>query len=882
MSIRRIISRRLRSLFRRRMVESEMEDELALHFEMAVAEREAGGMSPRAARAEALREFRGQDGAREMYRDARGAAWIDRLVQDARYAVRTLLATPAFTLVIVATLALGIGANSAIFSVVHAVILRELPYAAPDRLVMVWETDRDSGTERESASVPDYFDFRERARSFEELAAFRLAPMNRTGDGAPQRVWSARVSGEFLHTMGITPMMGRDFVPAEMVAGGPPAVLVGERYWRSQLGGDPAVLGRTLRLDDSLFTIIGVLPARVRFPGEAVELWAIDQLTPASGPRFRHQTSVVGRLAPHASLESAQREMTAIAAELEAEYPQSNTSRGVYVEPLEDALLGNVRPALLLLLAAVGVVLLIACVNAANLLLARRAARAREIAVRTALGAGRSRLVQQLVVESAFLAGAAAVVGITLSVLGVRALLAIAPDSLPRAGEIAVSVPVLAVTLGISAVVAVVFGLLPAAGGGTVDPAEALATASGRTSSGSREHARLRGSLVIAEIAMAVVLVAGAGLLVRSFWALRAVEPGFETENTLAVRYQLPPSRYPQSFSNYPDGWTRTFTFQRELLDRVAAIPGVRRAALAFNDPLTAGFTNSFVIEGREAEAAEGQAEVPTRPVSASYFATAGIPLVRGRDFSESDDTRAPPVLLINEAMAAKYFPDRNPLGSRILFWGSAREIIGVVGNERFGGLAAEPPPAMYPPISQAPATMGTLLVRTAGDPRAILPAIRSAIWSIDPDLAPFDVTTMGEALDASLAQERFLALLLAGFAGLALVLALIGVYGVISYSVAQRGHEIGIRLALGATSRRVLRGVIGEGMRLAVLGSIIGTLLALGLARFVRSQLYGISATDPLTIAAAALLLVSIAVLGSAIPAWRAAGMAPGEVMRR
>ena len=881
MSWRHAIPRRLRALVRRPAVERDMHDELALHYELAVAEKIEAGVPPRVARAEVLREFGGADGAREMYRDARGTAWLEQIGRDTRYALRTLRATPAFTAVIVATLALGIGANSAVFSVVHGVLLRELPYESPDRLVMVWETDRDSGTEREGASIPDYFDFRARARSFVSLAAFRPVPMNRTGDAAPERVWSARVTREFLTTLGVTPVLGRDFLEAEAAPGGPPAVLVSTRYWRTRLGADPAVLGRSLRLDDSLFTIIGVLPERFHFPDDEVELWAIDQMTPTSGERYRHQISVVGRLASDATFAAAQREMDGIATALEEEYPQTNGGRGVHVEPLEQVLLGDVRPGLLLLLGAVGVVLLIACVNAANLLLARRAARAREMAVRTALGAARGRLVQQLVIESGVIAGVAAVLGIALAVIGVRALVAIAPSSLPRAEEIAVNAPVLLVTLGVSILVALVFGLLPAAGGRAVAPAEVLASAGSRTGSSSREHTRLRGMLVVTEIAMAVVLVAGAGLLLRSFWALRAVEPGFETENALAVSYQLPPSRYPASFANYPGGWERTFSFQRDVLERVRAVPGVRRAALAFNDPLTAGFTNSFLIEGREAELAAGQAEVPTRPVSAGYFATAGIPLLAGRDFSEGDDARSPAVLIINRAMADRYFPDADPLGQRIRFWGTTREIIGVVGNERFNGLAADAPPAMYPPIAQAPATMGTLLVRTAGDPRSVVAAVQRAIWSIDADLAPFDVRTMEDALDTSLAQRRFLALLIAAFAGIALVLALVGVYGVIAYSVAQRGREIGIRLALGASGRRVLRGVVGEGIRLAAIGSAIGLMLALGAGRLVRSQLYGISATDPLTLAAAAAMLIAIAVLGSAIPAWRASAMPPGEVLR-
>jgi putative ABC transport system permease protein len=414
-----------------------------------------------------------------------------------------------------------------------------------------------------------------------------------------------------------------------------------------------------------------------------------------------------------------------------------------------------------------------------------------------------------------------------------------------------------------------------------VAPADALKSSPGRTGSGSREHRRLRATLVITEIALAVVLVVGAGLIVRSFWAIRSVEPGFAPENMLSLRYQLPPSRYPQSFDDYPTGWARIFSFQRELLERVEAIPGVRSAALAFNDPLSAGFTNSFIIEGRDPSAAEGQPEVPTRPASANYFATAGIPLLQGRLFTPSDDAGAPPVVIINEAMVRQFFANENPLGRRLTFWGVSREIVGVVGNERFSGLASEAAPAMYPPLAQAPATTGTLIVRTNGDPRAVLSSVRAAIRSIDRDLAPFGITTMGEALDASVAQQRFLAFLLTAFAALALVLALVGVYGVVSYSVAQRGREIGIRLALGADGRLVLRSVVGEGLRLAIAGCAIGVVAALGTSRLLRSQLFGVSATDPLTIVAAVATMVAVAVAASLVPAWRASTLPPAVVLR-
>jgi Acidobacterial duplicated orphan permease len=848
-----------------------------MHFDMAVADGMRRGLSSEQAMAETRRYFGGVEQVKEAYRDARGVRVIEELIRDLRYGFRALKRAPGFSIVVLLTLTLGIGANSAIFSVVRGVLLRALPYADPERLVMVWETDRDSGTRSEAASIPDYFDFLSRARSFSSIAAFAVQPLNYVpAEGAPERLSAALVTGNFLPSLGVSTTLGRGFTDAEDRPGGARAVVVSDRFWRTRLGSAREVLGRTLRLDDVSYEIVGVVPRTMQFPEADVDLWIPWQLTPESGPRSNHGVSVVGRMRPGVTPGAAQQEMTSLAAQLEREYPRDNAARGVRLEPLEETLLGPVRPALRILLSAVALVLLVACVNVANLMLARLTARGREVAVRSALGATGVRLTRQFVVESLILTLAASAFALILAPLTLRALLAIAPSSLPRLDEVRLDGAVLAVTLGIAVAVAMIFGILPAitARGWGISSSDHLR--GGQRGGTSPRQQRVRGALVMSEMALALVLLVGAALLMQSFWRLRRVDPGWTSTNVLRVQFQLPRTRYPQSFADYPHGWSRIIDFERELVAQTSALPGVRSVAIASNDPLDAGFTNGFVIEGREGEARSGQAELATRPVSANYFATLGVPLLQGRAFQSSDDANASPVVLINQATAHKYFPTESPIGHRLRFWGTWRTIVGVVGNERFAGLAAEAPPAMYPPIMQAPMSSASLLVRTEGDPQQLVGGVRGVFGQLDRAIAPFGIATMDNVLDDSIAQQRFTMQLLAGFAALALGLALVGVYGVVSYGVARRTHEMGVRMALGATRRDVVRHVLRDGSRLALFGALLGLLGALAATRLLATQLYGVKASDPLTFVFAAAAIVVVALVGSYVPARRASRIAP------
>ena len=877
MSIAHWASRRLRALLRRDVLEAEMNDELRMHFEMAVADGMRRGLSSEQATAETRRYFGGVEQVKELYRDARGVRVVEELARDVRYGFRALFRSPGFSFVVLLTLTLGIGANSAIFSVVRGVLLRALPYANPERLVMVWETDRDSGTQSESASIPDYFDFVTRARSFSSLAVFAVQPVNYVPvDGAPERLSAAFVTGNFLPALGVSPTLGRGFTSAEDRPGGARAVVISDRFWRTRLGSARNVLGRMLRLDDVSYVIVGVVPRTMQFPTPDEDLWVPMQLTPESGPRSNHGVTIVGRLRPRVTLGAAQQEMTSLAAQLERENPGDNKARGVRLEPLEETLLGPVRPALRILLGAVALVLLVACVNVANLMLARLTARGREVAVRSALGATGLRLTRQFVVESLILTLAASALALLLAPLTLRGLLALAPSTLPRLNEVRLDGAVLAVTLGVAVAVAMAFGTLPAitARGWGVSLNDHLR--GGQRGGASPRQRRVRGALVMSEMALALVLLVGAALLMQSFWRLRRVDPGWTPTNLLRVQFQLPRTRYPQSYADYPRSWSRIIGFERELLAQTAALPAVRSVAIASNDPLDAGFTNGFVIEGREGEARNGQAELATRPVSANYFATLGVPLQQGRAFQSSDDANASPVVLINEAAAHKYFPTESPVGHRLRFWGTWRTIVGVVGNERFAGLAAEAPPAMYPPITQAPMSSASLLVRTERDPQQIVGAVREVFRQLDREVAPYGIASMTEVIDESIAQRRFTMQLLAGFAALALGLALVGVYGVVSYGVAQRAHEMGVRMALGATRSDVVRHVLRDGSRLALFGALLGILGASVATRLLSTQLYGVEASDPLTFVCAAAAIVIVALVGSYVPARRASRIAP------
>jgi putative ABC transport system permease protein len=822
------------------------------------------------------------------------------MLQDLRLALRLLRVNPGFTAAAILTLALGIGANTAIFSVVDGVLLRASPIEAIERLAVIWETDRHSGTTREPASVPDYLDFETRSRSMEAMAAVMATEVNLVPPGGdPVRLAALAVSHRLLPMIGIQAIAGRLFTSDDDRAGGPSLAVISESLWARAFGRDPAVVGATLRLDDQPHTIVGVLPDAADFgilqvllaadyargfadrdERSNVDVWVPLQADPARLPRQTHPIIVLGRLSPGSSFGHAQQELAGIAADLERAHPE-NDGRGVSVEPLEQVVFGPSRPALLVLFAAVALVLLVASVNVANLLLARGAARAREVAVRHALGATRSRLARQFLVENLVVALAAAAAGVGLALAGLRVLLAMAPAEVPRLAMVAIDRRVLLATLAVSVLVGLVFGMIPTAQAGRVDLQQALRDDGGSRASAGRGRRRLLAGLVVAEVALAVLLTTGAGLLIRSFWRLQQVRPGFDATGVLKAEYQLPPSRYPVDFAKWPD-FAEMHAFTRTLLDGARRLPGVESAAVAGNHPLDPGFTNSFVVEGRETEA-QSWPEISVRRVSPGYFRTVGLPLVRGRLLREADQTRSAPVLLVNEAAARRFFAGRDPLGARIAFWGASRTVVGVVANEKFHGLAEAPPIAVYVPLAQAPSATGAavLLVRTSGDPRRLAPAVDRLIREIDPGLAVFGMEPLEQTVWRSVSRRRFVMLLLGLFAAVALLLASLGVHGVLSYGLSQRRQEIGVRLALGAAPGRVWRLVAMEGAQLALAGLALGLLASLALARLLASLLFGVSAHDPATLLSVAALLLLVAIGATALPAWRATRTDPASVLR-
>ncbi len=816
------------------------------------------------------------------------------LGQDLRYAVRSLARRPGFAAITVFILGLGIGANTAIFSVVDGVLLRPTPLETMDDLVMIWETDRMSGTAREPASIPDFLDFQRRSTRAKRLAAFAGGEMSLTPEqGDPTRLAALAVSHEFLPTLGVEPLAGRTFTPEEDRAGGPKVVLIGENLWTEQFTRDPAAIGATLRLDDTPHTIVGILPNTAAFGtlqvlGAAdygrsfvdrggrprIDIWVPLQPDPVATPRSTHPIFVLGQLAPAATLASLQQEFGAIAAELEESYPE-NEARGVHVEAFSEVVFGHVRPTLLVLLGAVALVLLVACTNVANLLLARGTSRVREVAIRTALGAAPRRLARQFLAESIVLTLAAVVLGVALAFGGLEALLALAPAGVPRLDAVSIDGRVLAWTVLVSVVVGTVFGLVPMLQARRVDLQSSLKGEGARSSSGVRDG-RLRSALVVSELALAVMLMVGAGLLIRSFTALQRVDPGFDAGGVLKAEYQLPESRYPRDFDRYPN-WQEVQRFNEALLQRASALPGVESAAIAGNHPLDAGFASSFVIVGREAES-EDLPEISVRRAGPSYLGTLRTPLVAGRQLQASDGAAAAPVLLINEAARARFFADQDPLGQRIELWGAARTIVGVVRNERSHGVVKVAPFAVYLPLAQAPSADGSysLLLRVRGAPGALSRAVGAAVRDIDPGLPVFGVEPLAETLENSVGQQRFAMLLLGLFAAVALVLALAGVHGVLSYAVAQRTREIGIRMALGSTAAQVRRLVVIQGAKLALAGLALGLLGALALSQVLASLLYGISAHDPATFAAVVVPLTAAALIASYAPARRATRVDP------
>ncbi|HEX6315833.1 MAG TPA: ABC transporter permease, partial [Gemmatimonadaceae bacterium] len=761
-------------------------------------------------------------------------AMLNDFIHDLRYGARVLFRARGFAMAAILTLSIGIGATTAIFSVVNTVLLQRVPFAALDRLTMVWETDRNTGTVREPASLPDFVDLRDRSRQFSGMAVF--APAERTLtpiDGDPARLPVLFASHELLPLLGIQPTRGRNFTDAEGAPGGPSLALISDRLWERQFQRDPDIVGKTVRLNDVETTIIGVVPAAADFGimqilrsaaygrgfadrdlRSRVDVWLPLRGDPNVLVRDTHPLFVIGRLAPGATVATAQDEAAGIMADLEAAYP-SNVARGAYIEPMADVIFSRVRGILWVLLAAVGFVLLIACVNVANLLLARGTARLREVAVRTAIGAPMGRLVRQFVAENLVLTAVSTTAGIVLVFLGLRFLVALAPADIPRITEVRIDAVVLALAIALAVVTGLLFGVVPALQARRADLQGALRADDSRGVTAGRERHVLRSTLVVSEVALAVVLIVGAGLLVKSAWRLAQVDTGYRAENVVKAEFQLPASRYPAVGAQWPN-FVEMHRFNEELVRRVSGFPGVSAAAIVGNHPVDPGSQNSWRVIGREAEG-QNWPEVSIRRVSTGYFNTVQLPVRSGRGFEDRDGPADPPVSIINETLARRFFEGREPLGQQIRLWGAARTIVGVVKDERIGGLAREAPPAIYLPYRQAPSFNGAeaLLVRTSGPVASLGSSLRDAVRQIDPQLAVFGVKPLAEVLGESVAQQRFVMLLLLAFAGVAVILAAIGIHGVLSYMVAQRRHELGIRVALGATPERVTTLVMGQGLKL-------------------------------------------------------------------
>jgi len=800
---------------------------------------------------------------------------MDTLLQDIRYALRQLAARPGFTAIVVLTLALGVGANTAIFSVVDAILLRPLPYPAGNRLAVLW--GERGGQHPLLISVPDFHDWRARNHSFEDLGLVRAQSVNLTGAETPDRLFGAFITASTLQLLGARTALGRLFTPEETAEGtGQQVAVVSYGAWQSRFGGDATLLGRAITLNGRPHVVIGVTAAEFRDAFGPTEVWL--PITSAPNPAWftRGQTNVwaIGRLKPGVSFEQAQRDLSGVAAQLAAEYPDADGGAGAYVVSLRDNLVGNVRPMLVIVLAFVGVVLLIACANVANLQLARAASRRREMSVRAALGAHRTRLVRQLLTESLALAALGGVCGIALAYWGIQGLLAAAPASLPAVGSIGLNIGVLAFCAGLTLAAGLLFGTAPALHGSREDIGAALTPRAADGSGGRRD---LRQAFVAVQLALSVVLLIGAGLLTRSLAALQRVDPGFATDHLLTAEFRLPSVKY-----STPE---RISQFMTSALAAIREVPRVR----------SAGFIRSMPLSGnwggiQYAAESQGNLNTATAPaaqqnaISDGLFATMGMRLRAGRDFDARDRADAPPVAIVNEELARRTWPGQVAVGRRLRLLGPPDTwvtVVGVVGDIKQVTLGEPATPQIYQPMLQAPGIFNTVAARTDGDPASFVAAVRAAIWSVDPEQPVWKLRSMDAMLAYDLAGPRFTMLLTLAFALLALLLAAVGVYGVMSYTVAQRTREVGIRMALGARTAEVVRLVVGGGLRVVGVALVVGLGAAFGLAPLIRKQLFAVTATDPLTFIAVPLLLVGVALLACYLPARRAARVDPMVALR-
>ena len=805
-----------------------------------------------------------------------------------------LAKTRTFTAVAVLTLALGIGANTAIFSVVNAVLLKPLPFPSPQQLVAfgMTNTRQKDQTTLGSLSYPDFFDFREQNHTVTSITAYRDRAFALTGEKGASSLHGVKSSAEFFDVLGIKPAIGHTFSREDEQAGGGPGgfkIILSDDFWRQFFGGDPNVLGRTIELDRRQYTVIGLMPPRFQYPISsdpisfyvtiAEDASTADRTKPPTEERGLHSLDAIGRLKPGNKIEQAQADLSTVAANLERQYPNTNSYFGVRFKPLREELIGDVRTALYVLFGAVACVLLIANANVANLLLARASVRGREIAVRAAVGASRGRIIRQLLIESMMLAGLGGLCGLLLAQWGTEALIKTVPQNIPRISDIQLDGIVLGFTLLVSLGTGIIFGLVPAWQASRVDLNTALKSG---TRTGSGEHkARLRNGLVMGEIALALVLLICAGLLIQTFARLGHVQPGFRSDRLLTASIQVPRASYPKN--------ENIISFYDRFLERVRTLPGVESASAILPLPLSgSNMVTDFDIE--EHPLPEGQrAGAPVRMIGTDYFKTMGIPLKQGRVFDETEQLNSPPVVIVNQRFVDKFFPGQNVIGKRIQPGFSAddngekvREIIGVVGNVKHSSLKNEDSPEMYLPRTQIPTSLMSIVIRTSvSDPSNITAAMRAGLAAIDPGIALNSVRVFDEYLARSLARPRFNALLLSIFAGSALVLTAIGIYGVLAYSVAQRTNEIGIRIALGAAQSKIFKLVIGQAMTIVAISVAVGLVGAFAATRLLSSLLFGVSGWDPLTFIAIVILIGLIALLAAWLPAHRAANVDPIVALR-
>lgn len=865
---------------------SDLSQDIRHHLEQETEDNIARGMTPEEARLAALRKFGSVAQVAEATREVWTVVWLERLSQDVRYAFRMLRKAPGFTVIAVLTLALGIGANTAVFSVVYSALLQPLPFKDPSRLMILNETTPKVGIV--SVSYPDFLDWRAQSHTFSQMAALESVGFNLSGISEPQAINGSAVSPNFLSMMGIRPLIGRDFQPAEEQAGTAPVVILGYSLWQRRFGADSGVLGKSITLDGRAYSIVGVLPGSFLTLGGnsstdvliPIGVWISQNSEEAHERGNRGDMTIIGRLAPGVTSSQARSEMEGIAARLATEFPPTNDDYGVALRSIRDVLVGQTRPALLVLLGAVFFVLLIACANVANLFLVRGTGRTKEMALRMAFGASRSRILVQMLTESLVLSLIGGLLGLGIAIAGVRGIGHLVPAGLLPAGAVALNIPVLLFAAGIVLLAAFVFGITPALHWNRTDVQSELKEG-GRGSSAGVAHSRLRGALAIAEASLALVLLVGAGLMMKSLYRLLQVDPGFQPDHVLTMTISLRPDQYSKDVT--------VRNFWEQALRQVRALPGVQSAAVGTNTPLSGNHSRADItIEGMTQLRPGNYPHPDAHVVSPGYVQTLGITLLRGRTFTDADNENAPRVAMINQRLANQFFPKQDPIGKRFMFGHpSAKEkpkwltIVGVLSDTKLYGLANLSRLEVYVAFRQNTSSQMDLVVKSAVGPQALTSAVRSAVYSVDKDQSIASVATMKQLVNNSVATRRMTLVLLGLFSGLALILGSIGIYGVVSYSVAQRTREIGVRMALGASRYGVFRLVLTQGMKLAGTGIAVGIVVALALARLMSSLLFEVSTADFETFAAVAILLMLVAVAACYIPARRAISVDPMVALR-